>query len=432
MRRWLLVLLCVGVSAWIVEASTPREAPPLTDTGLANFLDSLRSHHNVLERIDSDPNGSREGVPGYHVERTDTTPDQICIATGSGPLTTTEWECHSSGTGNPAGDDQDVQFNDGGVFGGTDDFIYDKTNVQVGIGTSITPGADLDLDPAAATSVTAEQISFRSQAQTLTLTSGTTLTNQRQNQFFGPTVNGVAGGATETVTSSATMYINGAPSGSNVTFTNGPWALWLEENTQSLEVLLQGDAGKTPVVGLYFDEDTSATGKLNGVIELTGEGNFFQIRSLNPNDNEGGVRILREGITGVTNDDASTLFVIGGPITLASGTTLTTHVPIIFNGPDITGISGGAAEVVTSAATVYISGGVGTLTDVTVTNDYALWIDEDIARFDGLVLVSKVTGDPCASGEPEGSIFYNDTSNYMCFCDGTNDVQMHDPTTACF
>lgn len=47
------------------------------------------------------------------------------------------------------------------------------------------------------------------------------------------------------------------------------------------------------------------------------------------------------------------------------------------------------------------------------------------------IQAAKVTADPCGT-YPEGSIFYNDTSNYYCFCDGTNDVQLHSPGTACF
>jgi hypothetical protein len=50
----------------------------------------------------------------------------------------------------------------------------------------------------------------------------------------------------------------------------------------------------------------------------------------------------------------------------------------------------------------------------------------------GGILPAKVTADPCGTGYPEGTFFYNDTSNYFCYCDGTNDVQMHDPSTACF
>lgn len=49
----------------------------------------------------------------------------------------------------------------------------------------------------------------------------------------------------------------------------------------------------------------------------------------------------------------------------------------------------------------------------------------------GLFIPPKLTADPCTAGL-EGGIFYNDTSNYMCYCDGTNDVQLHSPATACF
>ncbi len=51
------------------------------------------------------------------------------------------------------------------------------------------------------------------------------------------------------------------------------------------------------------------------------------------------------------------------------------------------------------------------------------WITPDI-----------VTADPCSwDWFQEGSMFYNDTSNYYCYCNQANaDVKMHDPTTACF
>lgn len=42
------------------------------------------------------------------------------------------------------------------------------------------------------------------------------------------------------------------------------------------------------------------------------------------------------------------------------------------------------------------------------------------------------TGDPCAgSGYAEGAIFYNDTANVLCFCDGSNDLKVSDGS-ACF
>lgn len=47
----------------------------------------------------------------------------------------------------------------------------------------------------------------------------------------------------------------------------------------------------------------------------------------------------------------------------------------------------------------------------------------------------KVIADPCGDtvAFPEATLFYNNTSDYYCFCDGSNvDQQMHAPTTACF
>lgn len=53
-------------------------------------------------------------------------------------------------------------------------------------------------------------------------------------------------------------------------------------------------------------------------------------------------------------------------------------------------------------------------------------------QVNGGILPAKVTADPCGTNYPEGTLFYNDTSNYFCYCDGTNDVKMHDPSSACF
>lgn len=51
------------------------------------------------------------------------------------------------------------------------------------------------------------------------------------------------------------------------------------------------------------------------------------------------------------------------------------------------------------------------------------------------VATVKLTADPCADtvAFPESTLFYNDTSDYYCFCNGAGaDVQMHSPVTACF
>jgi hypothetical protein len=72
----------------------------------------------------------------------------------------------------------------------------------------------------------------------------------------------------------------------------------------------------------------------------------------------------------------------------------------------------------------------------TVDDNNASTTDGAILEWDATNDVYKekalVTADPC-SGKDEGYFFYNDTSDYYCFCDGTGaDVQMHSPATACF
>jgi hypothetical protein len=57
--------------------------------------------------------------------------------------------------------------------------------------------------------------------------------------------------------------------------------------------------------------------------------------------------------------------------------------------------------------------------------------DGDVVATGG-IQPGKFTADPCATLS-EGSAFYNDTSDYFCFCTGAGaDVQMHSPGTACF
>lgn len=50
----------------------------------------------------------------------------------------------------------------------------------------------------------------------------------------------------------------------------------------------------------------------------------------------------------------------------------------------------------------------------------------------GGIKPAKVTADPCGNGYPEGTLFYNDVNNYMCYCNGSNDIQLHNPLADCF
>ncbi len=87
------------------------------------------------------------------------------------------------------------------------------------------------------------------------LASGTTLSNYRYVRFDAPTLNGVAGGATETITNAATVYIDAAPSGSNITFTNGPYAFWVDSGKTQLDGIVQlGQDGASGQLVMYNEE----------------------------------------------------------------------------------------------------------------------------------------------------------------------------------
>lgn len=77
------------------------------------------------------------------------------------------------------------------------------------------------------TGVSVEQVLAQFKSFSMGVSSGSTIANQRTFQFLAPTINGVAGGGTETVTNGATVYIDAAPSGANITITNA-YSLWVD------------------------------------------------------------------------------------------------------------------------------------------------------------------------------------------------------------
>ena len=153
---------------------------------------------------------------------------------------------------------------------------------NVGIGDT-SPGSVLDLDLADANNNTAEQILFRSQNTVQGLSSGTTITNWRANQFLAPTLNGILGGGTETVTNASTLYVDAAPSGSNITITN-PYALWVDSGvsrfdgnvgigTTAAAALLSVGSGAASNFMVNGDGDiTAAFTALNGSSTANGAG----------------------------------------------------------------------------------------------------------------------------------------------------------------
>jgi len=75
--------------------------------------------------------------------KTNTTPNAIDVDNISFNLTSITNGSASSGT--PAAPNESVQFNNSGAFGGSSDFIYDITNLRVGIGNS-TPARKLHVE----------------------------------------------------------------------------------------------------------------------------------------------------------------------------------------------------------------------------------------------------------------------------------------------
>lgn len=96
----------------------------------------------------------------------------------------------------------------------------------------------------------------------------------------------------------------------------------------------------------------------------------------------------------------------------------------------------------------YLQAGVDTYKDNTIVNDdiaASANIQSDklnlgsigqlLALSSAGIRPAKVTSDPCGDTTlyPEGSIFYNDTSNYMCFCNGSGaDKKISNESTDCF
>ena len=249
-RLSLLVLACLLAmpSAWAMRTKKPQTFFDLTQTDQLTALNqalednwNLTNGRYTLENIAVNPDATRKGIAGDLVYAVFGGLNHLCINTSLRADTTpTDWTCINIGTLStcPGGADGMVQFNDNGTCGGDAQFLLEKNlniltvNGSAGFGSNLTaPASTVEIDPTDVTGITAEEIALRSSAQTITLADGTTLAAQRQNQLVAPTLNGVSGGSTETITNATTFYVSAPPSGSNLTFTNGPFGAWLESNS---------------------------------------------------------------------------------------------------------------------------------------------------------------------------------------------------------
>ena len=253
MRRLLIFAACclLGSSlAWAQRSKRPANFTNLSDpnqlTELNNTLSDfwhITNGRYTLENITTNPNGTRQGIQGDLVYAQFGGSDHLCLNT-SKPASTA-WTCINVDTLEtcPGGFDTQVQFNDNGACGGDAGAVYEKNANRMGLGgEAISPSATLELDSTDVTAIVVETPQFVSDNQIFYMPIGTTLSAQRQNQFLAPTLNGVAGGAAETVTDSATVYINGPPTGSDITLDvststdrEGPFSLWVDSGSIRLD-----------------------------------------------------------------------------------------------------------------------------------------------------------------------------------------------------
>lgn len=325
---WMILLTANDVSALRSEKPQPFsrwDCPSFTrlNNTLSDFWNILNGRYN-LDSITTDPNGNRNGTRGELVYSFFSGDEYLCVNSSS-PSPGTTWTCVNITTfGTLCGgvsSDTEILYNDNGSCGGDPANVFDETTGSVGIGGTGTPGATLELDPADVTGNAAEDIEFLSSNQSIGMASGTTLATQRQNQFIAPTINGVAGGATETVTNAATVYIDAAPSGSNITLTTSSDILFGETTTTAALLKVQDEtSSNTTGRGLAI---TGANGNgtgVGGAINLTsGTGG-------SSNGNGGALGILAGSSNGtgtggnLTIDGGEALGSgQGGSITIAAG-----------------------------------------------------------------------------------------------------------------
>ena len=127
--------------------------------------------------------------------------------------------------------------------------------INLGKSTGSGGGSLFQIARSTTTGITAALPILEITSNSTTLADGTTVANWRHHGFNSPTINGVAGGGTETVTTASTVYIDAAPSGSNITLSNGPYALFVDGGASRFDGDIESQA-TTPRV-MLTDTTTS-------------------------------------------------------------------------------------------------------------------------------------------------------------------------------
>ena len=305
----------------------------------------------------------------------------------------------------------------------------------------------------------------------------------RHAQFLAPTLNGVAGGATETVTNAATVFIDQAPSGSNIAIATTAELMFGEstDNTAMIKVqnetssntsgrglnisganglgsgqggtvqidagrggatgiggsvnLIAGNGGTTSGAGgtVALSSGSGGTGGLGSagsIILETGDGTgvsnrdggdiFLQTGNGVSGGSNGTVFILYDSPTTALAEESVLLWVNNSEsVGLANGTTLANNRFTIFDSQTINGIAGGDTETITNAATLYIEDAPSG-SNITFTNGpYALWVDDGQTRLDGTTTVSGIVVQDTLTATATGALGWSVQTGANTACNTT-------------
>lgn len=273
----------------------------------------------------------------------------------------------------------------------------------------------------AALRIAGDTFSLGNQTATLTDLAGISI---GQSTFTSTTL-------VRTVTNPSSLYIEGAPVAStNVTFTNGPFAIWVDSGNVRLDSLVTfspsaSTSGSPNLLSITGPSHTTLAASteasdisinLNRTVEFsagaltnqraifiqkpdyafTGASTITNAQTLNVNGAPGAstnatitapVCAQFGGSTGTypatTTFEFSTIRVPQQTITLSGTTGITSNQGAAVMRLYRLTLTNASANTMNAAATLWIENDVAVAGSQTITDTYALWVDSGISRFDG-------------------------------------------------
>ena len=304
------------------------------------------------------------------------------------------WTCQDDGgTSTPSGDNTDIQFNDNSSFGGESGLTWNKaTKVQ-----SVSGDITLTTNPTPTTRViqTDNQSVSNKAAATLSI-----LTGDGNGTGKGGAINIIAG---DNGASSTTFGANVNVTAGNAGDTNAGGDINL---TSGIGGATSGNSGAisliipAPVAG--DGSDFTFTGS-SGVGTNKNGSDFSIVLGDNTGSGiPGKLSVEYDGIN-QTAVAKNMVFFEGTSATVVDGSTIADWNHVYLGGPSISGVAGGGTETVTRASTLYINQAPQNGGNLTLSNAYAIWVDDGTSRFDGTI-ATALTPSRCVETDGSGNL----------------------------